>query len=169
MEIPTKQWTVASRLPHAFGKISGGVCGDRVYLAGGYDSHGESSKSVFTCFLTDLLSSRSLGGRLLRSLFLASKGGVWKLTQDLPVALSTIVTLRGHVLAIGGTACGGSGGATGAVYWYHSQADNWIALAEMGHTQSQCLAAVLPDARILVVGGWDSASVELGKLLCTFV
>ena len=77
MDIPTKQWTTASHLPYPFGGISGTICGDQLYLAGGYVGFGELTKSVLTCSVTDLLSPPSLAAGL-RTLSLAHKTGVWR-------------------------------------------------------------------------------------------
>ena len=60
MNIPTKEWTTANHLPHPFAVISGTICGDQLYLAGGYGEVGILSQSVLTCSVTDLLSPLSL-------------------------------------------------------------------------------------------------------------
>ena len=162
MDIPTKQWTTASHLPHPFGVISGTICGDKLYLAGGYVGVGEDSKSVLTCSVTDLLSPPSLGARLVRSLSLANKTGVWRQARDLPVTQSTLITLSGHLLAIGGS--DDSGGDTAAVHCYDTHTDSWRVVSEMKNKRHLCLAAVLPEDCLLVVGGWGKDSVEIASL-----
>ena len=162
MDIPTKQWTTASHLPHPFGVISGTICGDKLYMAGGYVGVGEPSKSVLTCSVTDLLSPPSLGARLVRSLSLANKTGVWRQIRDLPVTGSTLITLSGHLLAIGGR---DSEGDTAAVHCYDTHTDSWRVVSEMKNTRHLCLAAVLPEDRLLVVGGGGyKDSVEIASL-----
>ena len=90
MDISTKQWTTASHLPHPFGWISGAICGDQLYLAGGCIRFAKPSKSVLTCSVTDLLSPPSLAAGL-RTLSLADKTRVWHHVQDLPVTQSNSV------------------------------------------------------------------------------
>ena len=63
MNIPTKEWTTASHLPHPFAVISGTICGDQLYLAGGYEEEG-MGKSVLTCSVPDLLSPLPLAAGL---------------------------------------------------------------------------------------------------------
>ena len=76
MNISTKQWTTVSPLPQKQSQLSGIVCGDTLYVAGGCGLW-TSSKSVFACSLPDLLtSSNSLGFRIRRSL--SQRGSVWK-------------------------------------------------------------------------------------------
>ena len=101
MDISTRQWSTAFHLPQPFAWASGTICGDNLYLAGGCIQFGEASKSVMTCSVTDLLSPLSLGARL-QSLSLANKTSVWRHTRELQVTQSTLATLGGHLLAIGG-------------------------------------------------------------------
>ena len=175
MDIYTKQWTTASCLPHPFAVISATICGDQLYLAGGYVEFGKSSKSVLTCSLTDLLPPQSLGARL-RTLSLADKTGIdrkrggrrgrryqrWRQARHLPVTHSTLITLGGHLLAVGGE--DDSHKSTAAVHCYDARTDSWRAVSHMKERRSQPLIAVLPEYQLLVVGGWESDSVEIGSL-----
>ena len=161
MNILTRQWTRASHLPHPFGVTSGTICGDQLYLAGGCIEYGKPSKSVLTCSVTDLLSPPPLVAGL-HTLSLADKTGVWHHAQDLPVTKSTLITLSGHLLAIGGK--GESRRYTADVHCYDTHTDSWQVVSKMKNTRYQCLAAVLPEDCLLVVGGWDEDSVEIGSL-----
>ena len=160
MDTPTKQWSTASRSPHPFGEISGTICGDKLYVAGGFVEVSEHSKSVLTCSVTDLLSPPSLGARL-HSLSLANRTGVWRQARGLPVTQSTLLTLSGHLLAIGGR--DDSGGDTAAVHCYDTHTDSWRVVSKMKNKRRLCLAAVLPED-CLVVGGVFKDSVEIASL-----
>ena len=61
MNIPTKQWSTARNMPHPFDQISATICGDQLYLGGGFGEGDKPSKSVLTCSLTDFLQPPSLG------------------------------------------------------------------------------------------------------------
>ena len=167
MSIPTKQWTTASHLPHPFGEVSATICGDQLYLAGGYVGVSEPSKSVLTCSITDLLSSSppSLASRL-RTLSLADKTGVWRRARDLPITHSTLTTLDGHLLAIGGR--DDSGRDTVDVHCYNTHTDSWQVVSKMKNKRHFCLAALLAEDSLLVVGGCCGSmnidSVEIGNL-----
>ena len=162
MTIATKQWTTAQHLPHPFGLISGTICGDQLYLGGGCIGVGVPSKSVLTCSLTDLLSPQSLGVRL-RTLSLATKPGVWREIKNLLVTESTLTTLGGHLLAIGGRS--DSHSTTGDVHRYDHQTDSWHVISKMKNKRYCPLSAVFPEDQLLVMGGWGSlTSVEIGSL-----
>ena len=161
MTIATKQWTTAQHLPHPFGLISGTICGNQLYLGGGFIWLTEPSKSVLTCSLTDLLPPQSLAVRL-RTLFLATKPGVWREIKNLPVTLSTLTTLGGHLLAIGGRS--ESHGSTADVHCYDHQTDSWHVVSKMKNKRYESLSAVLPEDQLLIVGGYVSmTSVEIGS------
>ena len=163
MDIPTRQWSTVSHLPHSFAMASGTICGDKLYLAGGCVGVGEPTKSVLTCSVSDLLSPPSLGAS---SLSLANKTGVWKRVRHLPVTGSTLITLGGHLLAIGGV---DSGRTIAAVHCYDNHTDSWRGVSEMKKPRWRCLAAVLPGDQLLVVGGnvdlfTTSDTVEIASL-----
>ena len=166
MNIPTKQWSTARHLPHPFCRMSATICGDQLYLAGGHDDGGTPFKSVLTCSLPDLLRSQSLGAKLC-TLSLANEPGVWRHIKELPVTRSTLTTLRGHLIAIGGVDY--SNKSTADIRCYDPQTNSWHVITKM-KTKRYCpLVAVLPEDRLIIVGGWDTpiyptASVEIGSL-----
>ena len=166
MNIPTKQWSTARHMPHPFDQISATICGDQLYFGGGYDEGFKPYQSVLTCSLPDLLRPQSLGAKL-RTLSLANKPGVWQHIKDLPVTRSTLTTLGGHLVAIGGA--DDSNNPTADVCRYDPQTDSWHVIMKMKNKRSHSLVAVLPEDRLIIVGGWDTPyhitdSVEIGSL-----
>ena len=114
----------------------------------------EPSKSVLTCSVPDLLSPPSVST------------GVWRHARDLPVIQSTLTTLGGHLLAIGGEDDLGRDSAD--VHCYDTHTDSWQVVSKMKNKHPLCLAAVLPEDCLLVVGGCcefgPTDSVEIGSL-----
>ena len=148
MDIKTKQWTRVCPLPQKLMSLSGIVCGDSLYLAGGI-SRFSVSKSVFTCSLPDLWQPETLGSRIRRTL---TRSNVWKEISSLPVTRSTLASFGGHLLAIGGY--DDSGNPTTDVYRYDSHTDSWHVISQMKNKRSQCLAVTLLEDQLIVVGGW---------------
>ena len=154
MDINTKQWTTVCPLPQKLGSLSGIVCGDSLYLAGG-TTKGSGSKSVFTCSLPDLLQPETLGSR---KRWILTRSNVWKEISSLPVTRSTLASFGGHLLAIGGD--DDSGNPTTDVYRYDSHTDSWHVISQMKNKRSLCLAVTLPEDQLIVVGG-GTDSVEI--------
>ena len=147
MDINTKEWTTVCPLPQKLTSLSGIVCGDSLYLAGGITG-GSWSKSVFTCSLPDLWQPETLGSRIRRTL---TRSNVWKEISSLPVTLSTLASFGGHLLAIRGE--DDSGNPTTDVYRYDPHTDSWHVISHMKNKRSQCLAVTLPEDRLIIVGG----------------
>ena len=148
MDINTKQWTTVCPLPQKSSSPSGIVCGDSLYLAGGFTG-GSESKSVFTCSLPDLWQTETLGSRIRRTL---TRSNVWKEISSLPVTGSTLASFGGHLLAIGGY--DDSGNPTTDVYRYDSHTDSWHVISQMKNKRWLCLAVTLPEDQLIVVGGY---------------
>ena len=158
MDINTKQWTTVCPLPKKLSSLSGIVCGDSLYLAGGFSGR-YGSKSVFTCSLHDLLQPKTLGSRIRRTL---SRSNVWKEISSLPVTGSTLASFGGHLLAIGGS--DDSGNATTDVYRYDSHTHSWHVISQMKNKRSQCLAVTLPEDLLIVVGGFKEGDSEINSV-----
>ena len=157
----TRQWHTAPDLLEPMSQSSLTLCGDHVYLLGGYTKDKARACSVYSCLLSSFLSSA--GSKSL--------GGTWNRVADLPVEHSTAVTLHGQLLAIGGRYSKDKL-STAAVHIYQPTIDSWEVISHMPVTipRNGCLAAVLPDNQLMVVGGWTTKdnkcdSVEFGTLI----
>ena len=147
MDISAKQWTTVCSLPQKLRALSSIVCGDFLYLAGGFiEDYG--SKSVFTCSLHDLLQPETLGSKIRRTL---TRSNVWKEISSLPVTHSTLASFDGHLLAIGGE--DDSGNPTNDVYRYDSHTDSWHVISQMKKKRSWCFTITFPEDQFIIVGG----------------
>ena len=162
MDTETLQWSTASSLPHLLSQATATLCGDQVYMLGGWEHNGKSSKSVFTCSLAALLQScqsksGSLGARM-KTLSLASRPKVWHQLPDTPVTHSTCASLHGQLLAVGGRdsdkAC------TTAIHTYNTATNSWEIVSRMATPRSSCLVAVLPRNELMVVGGYTTRTEQ---------
>ena len=159
MNINTKQWTTVSPLPQKQKQqqLSATVCGDTLYLAEGIGSDYKSSKSVFTCSLTDLLtSSNSLGSKIRRTF--SQSQNIWKEISSLPVAQFTLASFNGQLLAIGGK--DDSMNRTTNVYRYDSHTNSWNVISQMKNKRSLCLAVTLHEDHLIVVGGYTQSGYK---------
>ena len=156
MNINTKLWTIVSSLPQKQQQLSATVCGDTLYLAGGLKEY-EPSKSVFTCSLTDLLTSSNSLGSKLRRVF-SQKQNAWKEIQNLPVTRSTLTSFNGQLLAIGGDD-NVAENYSDNIYRYDSHTNTWNVISRMKNNRSSCLAVTLLEERIIVVGGYTQVGL----------
>ena len=151
MNINTKMWTIVSPLPQRQSAMSSIVCGETLYLAGGYtDIVFKPMKSVFACPLPALLNpSNSRGSRIRRTLHQSA----WREISSLPVRGSTLASFNGDLLAIGGRDHD-SWNPTADVYRYDSCTDTWNVISQMKINRSWCLGVTIPEDQLVVVGGY---------------
>ena len=155
MDTETRQWSIASNLPHPLTQATATLCGDQLYMLGGWDQNCKHSKSVFTCSLAALVQScqsksRYLGARM-KTLSLASVPKVWHQLADTPVTLSTCASLHGRLLAVGGWDSDQK--QTNAIRAYNTTTNSWEIVSHMATPRSSCLVAVFAHNELMVVGG----------------
>jgi hypothetical protein len=143
MNIGTKEWSVVSPLPQKCSSLSFAVCGDTLYLGGGFTSPRDLSNSIFTCRFQDLFRPNA---EKRHSIVL------WREIKSLPVVGSTLVSFSGDLLAIGGR--DDSRTPTSDVYRYNSRSDSWTVVSQMKNALSVSLVASFPENCLLVVGGY---------------
>ena len=109
---------------------------------------------MLMCEVSDLLQSattqpQSPPGR-------SHTSQVWREIAELQHTLSPLITLRGQLLAIGGTVTESGEGETSEVKQNDVITNSWNIISHMTNTRHQFFAAVLPNDRVMVVGGWVS-------------
>ena len=139
MDTKTLVWSTVSSLPHPYGFASATICGDHLYMLGGWNDKNKTS-SVLTCSLTELLQSSS------------SSSSVWHRVADVPAYWSTCASVNGQLLAVGGE----DYKATSAIYKYNQRTNTWDHISDMPTARYMCLVAVLPTNEMMAVGGWVS-------------
>ena len=153
LDIDSLQWFIASELPHPLHRASATVCGDNLYLVGGFGD-GYATKSVLTCSLSALVQSAkpaTLGGRSQKAFSKTEQ--VWRGVASLPVTLSTCASLNGQLIAVGGSDSVNKK-TTNSVYAYDPTTDRWDVISTMPTARDHCLVAVLPGNQLMVVGGY---------------
>ena len=143
----TLRWSTAADLPQLLSSAPAAVCGDHVYILGKFN--------MYMCSLRTLIrSSKSF----LASLW--SRGvaaAVWKEVAAPPVTRTTCTSVHGRLLAIGGM--DSNMDPTTAIHMYNPTTDSWEVISHMGIPRYNCIAAVLPNNQLMVVGGCTSTSL----------
>ena len=65
---------------------------------------------------------------------------------------STLVTVKGYLLAVGGWSITEKR-PTKEIYQYTPSTDSWHIVSQLNVARSKCTAALLPDNKLMVVGG----------------
>lgn len=128
----TLQWSTARSFPQPVPQPNMTTCGENLYVA--------NNNKIFYCSVDELIKS--------------STATVWTRLADIPVPTgSSLATLRGCVLAIGGKdpMCGNN--PVGTVFCYNMATNSWSVIGEMPTPRYDSLTAVLSGNELMVVGG----------------
>ena len=163
LQVEDKQWLRAASLPTEIFSGSASICGDCLYLLGGWVALSTITYSVMTCSLRDLINScrdaadsqlKNGEGEPNQGSHANGEGGgegVWTFAPMLPVTKSSCVSFRGQLLAVGGQLKNGE--PTGKIWRYDAIGRQWAEFGECLEARSQCYVAALPDDQQLVVAG----------------
>ena len=143
-------WSTVASLPHPYADTSSVICGDHLYMLGGWDDK-ETTKSVLTCSLTELLQSSS-----------SSSSPVWHRVDDSPAYFSTGVAVNGELLVVGGR--DKKDKATTAVHKYTPATNSWSFISDMPTARWRCPVAVLPTSELMVVGGRKDRVIDVNNI-----
>ena len=148
-----KQWHTAASLPYPVCCMTATLCGDTLYLAGGFNKDGES-KSVISCSFSALLQScqrpNSLMARIKGTSGVTNE--IWQNCPipDVPVWHAKIETLRDEVIAVGSTL---SVIPSTEVWMYDATMGSWLKISQVPTARDWSLVAALPEDRLIVIGG----------------
>ena len=164
MDIQTLQWSTVASLPYPLWAATATICGDRLYIGGGFTN---VTKSVVMCEVKDLLQSQRQS--LATRPGLSSSPPVWRQVAPLPVVRSSLVTFQGQLLAVGGGITDDNTDSTSEVRQYDATTNSWRVISQMKMKRQYCLAAVLPNNTLMVCGrftpdGLSTISVELASV-----
>ena len=149
LDTNTLQWSSVSSSPEALEYPNMTLYNGQLYLS-------EDSK-IFSCSVEELLKSR-------KPVSTNSSGSVWTKLTDIPVPYSaSLTTLRGQVLAIGGSDKYVGGRPTGAIHQYNRSTNSWSVIGEMPTPRACPLVAVLPNHELIVVGGYRCDITEIAS------
>jgi len=110
------------------------ICGNKVYMLGGNNVK-TPTKSALTCSLDDLDNTSEK----------------WDTICDVPVCSATCATVNGQLLAVGGKY---EGKNSTSIYAFNQTEKSWKIIRNMETARSFCLAAALPNNKLIIVGGF---------------
>ena len=161
MTIDSEQWYIANDLPQPVSRMAAAVCDDRLYLVGGNDQDGHKLKAVFSSSISSLFKSArpySFGGWLSKTFWAGASSKVWQIGHDMPVYSAAVASVRGQLVAVGGR--NGDSAPKASIRVYKPDTDSWQAIGTMQIPRWNAFAAAFKDEKLVIVGGFTSASVK---------
>ena len=170
LDTDTRQWSIAISLTHPFTRATISICGERLYMLGGFDQT-DKTRSILSCSVPELLQScqpQLLAGKLRTAL--ANQSIIWRHVADAPHYCSSCATLCGQLVAVGGYKAGKyTFKNTSAITGYNETTDSWEAMGDMPTARGWALVAIL-NGKMMVVGGTVGLVVgtatDIVEILC---
>ena len=167
-------WSTVASMPHPRNQLTAAICGDSIYLGGGFQKGEGAVTSILACSVSDLVQSavplsQSLAARVASSLKLSPRPPtVWTERAKLPVRVSSLVTFQGRLLAVGGR--DRDDDDSSAVHQYDIATNTWKTISHMNNKRYVSHTACLPGKRLIVVGGsygvgTSSTSVQIASIV----
>ena len=141
-------WFESVPLPKGCSSMSSTINGSIWYLSSGISSSAlhNANRIVFNVCLNELISqAASTHATSLTS------PSPWQILTYTPVINSTLLTLRGALLTVGGD-------SSSAIHLYQPSSRNWVKIGDLPIMRSRCAAIVLPNGEIFVAGGQNVLS-----------
>ncbi len=132
MNTTTRQWSITADLPHPLAYGRAVLCGNRVYILG------RSTSPMYACSVNVFIQHLPL---------------VWKKVAAPPVKWTAGVSIHGRLLAIGGNSSK-TDQPTADIHMYNPITNSWKAISHMETRRYDCIAAVLPNNQLMVIGGY---------------
>ena len=143
----SRRWSTLTSLPKPLPIPSAVVCGDLVYVIGG--------NWVYS-YLLSALPDSTRPDKSLQSL-------IWTPLPHLPLYNSTPAILAGQLVCVGGRPGEGWGSRDDSI---HQLVDGqWVKIGSLSSAKDDCLVVTPSPDRMLVVGGFTEASVEMYEVI----
>ena len=135
LNIDSMQWSQLLPLTFSISWPSISICGEYVHI-----STGSKQYPIVRC---SLFSPTPLPG----------PGAVnWEEIAPLPVVSFTLVTIKGHLVAVGGKSIAEKRNV-GDIHQYNPLTNQWQVINRMRVARSECAAALVQNNKLIVVGG----------------
>ena len=136
----TNQWLATSSLPTPCGLLTSAIVDNYGYLV----TH---SKQVFRVSLPDIVS-QTVNQSTSKS------PALWCRLPDTPLSYSTAISLRGYLLAVGGSH---DNCTRTDIHLYQPESEQWTKVGDLPNARDYCSCVVLPSGELLVAGGRESS------------
>ena len=136
----TNQWLATSSLPTPCSWLTSAIVDNYGYLV-------MKSKQVFRVSLPDIVS-QTVNQSTSKS------PALWCRLPDTPLRCSTAISLRGYLLAVGGSH---DNCTRTDIHLYQPESEQWTKVGDLPNVREYCSCVVLPSGELLVAGGRESS------------
>ena len=141
MDVASRRWYIAQSLPNPRSKLKSTLIGNTLYLMGGWDHTGGATKTVHHVDLNELIA---------KALSNLDTPTLWQTLQEVPLVLSTPLSIGRSLLAVGGA---NGFNPSSSIHLYQSDTRRWVKVGDLPTARLNCTCSVLPSGEVIVAGG----------------
>ena len=153
-------WSVVEQLPHVVREVVPLVVDDNLYIAVGYDNDNESTCSIVTASLPELLQSNVKKTR---------SGRVWNKLPDMPYSSWSITQYQGHLITFNGDRkieksrnSKSTWELISQIHLYNPDTKSWDLVGDVPYNYLMGKSVHIRENKILFIGGLTGTHT-LGK------
>ena len=146
LNIPLKQWHIASPMPVVWARMKSAVVGNTSYFMGGGIGGASHTQDVYSVYLPALIMQLNSKCK--------TDGDIWKKESTLTTTLSSPLSMHGCLFAFGGWDKDRM--PSTSVLLYRADSREWVKAGDMPRPRYNFTCAVIKEGEILVAGGDDA-------------
>jgi N-acetylneuraminic acid mutarotase len=155
LNINSKQWYAGPPTPTPWSSMKTAIVGNMCYFMGG-NTHGgpyapTATAKVYSVSLPALISQLHPQDSRERG----KQHQIWKEICGLQTTHSTLLSISGSLLAVGGRDKDRQ--AVTAIHLYQPDTEEWVKVGDLPTLRYCCTCAMITDGEMLVAGGHDGA------------
>ena len=146
----SNEWYTGPPTPTPWYRMKTVVANDVGYFMGGSDSTAsEPTMKVYGVHIPSLIS------HITSKASVGTDGQIWKELPGLQLGWFAPLSIRGSLLAVGGT---NEDSAVTAIHLYRADREGvWVKVGDLPSPRCVCTCAMISDRELVVVGGVDSS------------
>ena len=141
----SRRWYIAQSLPNPRSELKSTLIGNTLYLMGGLDHDGYTTKAVHYVDLNELIAKAPSN---------LDTPTLWQTLQEVPLARSAPLSIGRSLLAVGGEDDGNN--PSSSIHLYQPDTRRWVKVGDLPTARYNCTCSILPSGEVVVAGGQTS-------------
>ena len=151
LDVASRRWYTAGSLLYPRSTIKSTLIGHMLYLMGGLDLTGQSTKVVHKFDLNELITS---------TVSKQATPTFCQVIEDTPLKCSAPLNVGGSLLAVGGYDGYLVPKPSSSIHLYQPDTRRWVKVGDLPTARYYCTCSVLPSGEIIVAGGQTPAFIS---------
>ena len=146
LDVESRRWYIAQSLPNPRSGLKSTLIGNALYLMGGWEHTGGTTKTVHHVDLNELIA---------KTLSNLDTPTLWQTLQEVPLVRSAPLSIGRSLLAVGGW--DDRVNPSSSIHLYQPDTRRWVKVGDLPTARYSCTCSVLPSGEVIVAGGRTGA------------